>query len=1135
MIRVRRTRFRHFAYRHRRIRYPAWQGSRFVGQLRRHLLSGRRWLLWLLLVEELVLVLSLALAGRFSLDWVLLGFVYVFVGWVAQIFVLVLAQARKRVVVEQFTDSTGDAQKPDSRGLATLLVGELAEFRDLYSTVDERAIPTAVQKSRPLAATIKVEDVSDFLESPALIETKASVGPVQVPIGALFAFLGRFVRGPRLFGGVHVEEGSLVLAAQLAQQRDLKTWRVERSLPAAPANGRIEVPQDMIRELACRMFSDLALGSPGGWEATKTFAAALSSIRDCLRTPENRRIRLQEAEGLLIQALKEDEQLGYVFYNLGVVFTELSRLAEDEGRNAKSGEDKDGNRSDVEARTHWNAAEVAFRRQIELTPDRWEAYYALAQTYKGRRPTPQWDYVLKRCDRVASMKPGRTTTAKVLLLKSDANSSKYKDLLEKGETERADAELEIMIENRQMAVAEAWTALCQGLRSGLGDTALEAHLAASALKGLAAAIREEDRRKTERQHAGATDRPSGASAARPSKASTEALHLLGRAVELAPNDAAIRFALGKAATESDPQRAIGEIDEALRIDPTKPKYWRTLALLHAQNAADNHDAGEADHAEYCCKEALRLIDCYDAEPAAATATATATKVARVSDDEESVADTLDGVEDAYEKLGEGHTTEATHVAGMLDLARLCREEDPAKVELTKLEGSAAAEDPWEAGQALVALGRLDLRGRHYKAAEERFELALEKLDPYPEEIVRRHVRIDYAEALQNVKPPKYDDAFEELRRAIGDDPLHSAPREALADAYAKIHDYKQAERVLEDALRWDPDRPMLHRKRGRCRWELAQDWHNGRRRREALVRAVASFRRALQLSEHHTLDVQLVSHYWLARLHKELGQYERAIPYLRRATICKGARPLIRLLLGEAYIRARAYDAAEDELEFAAANALKTGKKDYGEYFEDTGWPPRRVEAYAHTLLALGYAERGVKPPKAQEAMDAAGAALKAARGSKPDRALDATEAAYKYVQGLFALAQQETAPNGLTTAIEAFRTSLGLSPQSETYVGIARACLYKTEDGSANTRRWIERGEDACRTAIDLDATDRFSDQAETLLAEFAEARQWLQARAAAAREEELQGASGRGGNGFKEATAKGVTNHVTQQSEEA
>jgi tetratricopeptide (TPR) repeat protein len=304
--------------------------------------------------------------------------------------------------------------------------------------------------------------------------------------------------------------------------------------------------------------------------------------------------------------------------------------------------------------------------------------------------------------------------------------------------------------------------------------------------------------------------------------------------------------------------------------------------------------------------------------------------------------------------------------------------------------------------------------------------------------------------------------------------------------------------VLRDALRWDPDRPMLHRKRGRCRWQLAQDYRTAVHRHEGLVRAVASFRQALDLSEHHTLDVQLVSHYWLARLHKELGEYERAIPYLRRATICKAAEPLIRVLLGEAYIRAYAYDAAEDELE-KAAETVAMSERDYGRHFEDTGWPPGRVKAYAYTLLALGYAQRGVESPKADSALEAAREALEAARGKEPDQTVDAAEAAYEFVRGLFALEGHKTAePDGVTTAVTCFKTSLGLSPQSETYVGLARACLHKIEAGAPSARRWIERGEDACRCANDLDVTGRFSTLADSLLTEFAEVRRWLQERAA-------------------------------------
>ena len=1060
IVRTRRARLRHRAYRFRPIRYLAWEGSRLVGWLRRHLLSGRWWLLWLLLVEELVTVLALALSRH--LGWVVDGIVYVFVGWVAQIFVLVLAQARKRVVVEQFTDSTGDEQKPDSRGLATLLVGELAEFRELYSMVDERAIPTAVQKSRPLAATIKVEDVSDFLESPAMIEAKASVGPVQVPIGALFAFLGRFVRGPRLFGGVHVEGGLLVLAAQLAQQRELKTWRVECALPATPANGRLEVPQDMVKELACRMFSDLALGGPVRWQATETFAEALSSIRHCLRTPVNRRIKLQEAERLLITALKEDEQLGYVYYNLGVVFTELRRLAEEEDRVEPRSRDKDGSRSEIEARTHWNAAERAFRHQIRLMPDRWEAYYALAMTYKGRRPVPHWDYLLKRCDRVASMKPGHAMTAKVLLLKSDANEARINDL-RKSDPDETKSELELMIANRRMAVAEAWSALCQSARSVRGDTTLNAHLAASALKGLAVALCHTSRDQGEKEHG-------------------KALHLLGRAVALAPHDAAIRFAVGEVAKEPDRARAIAEIDEALRIDPTEPGHWAQLAVLHAQNA-------DTRYATYCCRQALQLIDCFDGD---ASATKTLKKVAT-----------------AYARLGGDYVGRAMWVRQMPEVVDICHKQDPTKADIRALERLVASGDDWAVGQARVALGQLAFARGDYKRAKKNFGLALRKLEKdYAEEIVRRAVRIQYAEALQRLEVPEYDDALEELRQAIGDDPLHGTPRAALADAYCAIHDYKQAERVLSDALRWDPDVPALHRQLGRCRWRLAQDCRTAPSRREALLGAVRSFSRALALSEHHKLDVQLVSHYWLARLHKELGEYDQAIPYLRRATICTDAQPLIRLLLGEAYVRAHAYDAAEDELENATAT-VSMKESDYGRFFEDTGWPPGRMKAYGHALLALGYVERGANSEKADDAMEQAYEALKHARepeepGQVLDAAealaLDAAEAACDYVAGLLALERHETGKDdNLTAALHSFQKSLGLSPQSETYIGIARVCLRRIEDEGVQTRRWIERGEDACWNAISLDVTGQFSSKAESLLAEFAEAKRSLQARSPA------------------------------------
>jgi tetratricopeptide (TPR) repeat protein len=1041
-----RTRFRHFAYGSRLVRYAAWRLSLGFGSLRRTFVGGRRSLFLLLAVEELVAFVGFLFLGR--LDQAIRGALYIFFFWIAQVVVVVLAQARRRVVVEQFTDATGDTQRPDSRGLATLLVGELAEFRDLYSAVDERAIPTAVQKSRPLAATIKVDYASDFLESPAVIEAKASIGPIQVPIGALLAFLGQIVRGPRLFGGVHVEEGSLVLAAQLSHQKDLRTWRVERPLATTRTNGRREIPQEMVTELACRMFGELALGGPVRWEAIEAFAAALASIRQCLRSAENRRLKLQQAERSLIQALKEDEQLGYVYYNLGVVFTELRRLAQDEREHEK------GTRCTAEAHAHWNAAERAFRRQIAITPDRWEAYYALAMTYKSREPEPQWDYVLKRCDRVASMSPGHATTAKVLLLKSDANDSKEEPAL--------------MVKNRRMALGEAWSALCGAARSGRGVDETEAHLAASALKGLAVALSNDKR---------------GLPAELRHEEHMNALHLLGRAVKLAPNDAEIRFELGSIAksiaeirrelglkARRKRERAIREIDAALRIDPRQPKYWTELALLHARSSTESGD-GEAAHATYCCEQALQLVDCYERE--------------------KGVKETVRGVAAVYRELPGDHDREARCIREMRVVARLCGRANENGAHANLDEASVAClrdmaqQDDWAGAQASIALGHVEFGKANFKEAAGHFKRAIDALERrYPEEIVRRELRILYAKALQKHDQPEHDEALEELRQAIGDNPLDSAPRAALADAYSEIHDFRQAERVLRDALRWDPDNPDLHRKLGRCRWRLAQDQRSAGGRERALRKAVSSFQQTLELSQHHELSVQLVTHYWLARLYTELGEYERAIPFLRRATICVGGQPLVHLLLGEAYVRAKVYEAGEIELRRAIRKArFKPLRTEYGHHFEDPRWDNARIRTYARTLLAFSYAERGVKLAPAAAELQKARRTLKFVKLEQ-----HVAEAACEDAAGLVALQAGR-----VTEAIMYFKLSLAALPQAETYVHTARAYLARLDRDPTDAMRWVRLGEEALRRAKDLDPMKLYSRTVNEMLAEFSAAKDRL------------------------------------------
>jgi len=1034
-----RTAFRHVTFKSRLIRYATWRAWQALGVLGRVFLSGRRKVFWLLAAAEAAALTADAVYDdKVRSNLVLVG-VCAFLGWIVVVFVFLLVQARRRVVVEPFNDATGDVQKAEPRGLATLLVGEIAELRDLYSTVDERTIPTAVQSSRPLDATIKVEELSDFLDGPAMIEAKASIGPVQIPMGALLAFLGRFVRGPRLLGAVHVEGQLLVLAAQLSQQGALRTWRVERPIPANAAGGRAQVPHDMVEELAYRMFTDLALGGPVRWQATRQFAQALGAIRVCLRTPENRRQNLQEAERSLIEALKEDDQLGYVYYNLGVVFTELRRLAESERHASKR------LRAEDEARNYWNAAERAFREQIELMPDRWEAYYALALTYKSRTPAPQWDYVLKRCDRVTAMKPSPATRAKALLVKSDANASI---------AGRDASRFAQVILDRQWAVAEAWAARCRSERIAGGEHTAEEQLAASALKELAVAYR--DRR---RRLAGMRAR----------RADRVARRLLGRAVKLSPHDAEIWFERGRACA-SKPPRAIEYMDEALRIDPGRRAYWAELALLHARNAKrrwlEEHDRdAERRHAEYCAEQALHRVDCYAVDRPAKLTLRTLAKTYRELD----------------------QPVRAARVRAMREVARLCTAFDLAKAtELRRLIRRHGDTDwAWAIAQEQVARGRAQLEKGDNARAERSFDGAVKALQQAdcPDEIVWRELRIKRADALQQLK--RYDEALEELRRAIGDDPLHSEPREKLADAFLEIRDYEQASQVLHHALLWDPDRAALHRKVAHCHWRLGADRRSASRRKRALRRALKSFVRAQELSGHHELQAQLESHYWIARLHKELGEYELAIPYLRRATICKQAEPLVHLLLGEAYVRAHAYDRADAELTHAIVGTtnMRPGI-DYGRLFNDPGWEPARVHAEAYALQAFAYAERGVSlNDRAREAVRRGRGALESVRVNR-----HVAEAALDGAAGLIDLKDDKTP---LDTAIKHFRNSLARVPASETYVLLARAYLLKIDEERAHAARWIRRGEDACRCAIELDVTERYSAQAKALRVEFAAAKE--------------------------------------------
>jgi len=459
---------------------------------------------------------------------------------------------------------------------------------------------------------------------------------------------------------------------------------------------------------------------------------------------------------------------------------------------------------------------------------------------------------------------------------------------------------------------------------------------------------------------------------------------------------------------------------------------------------------------------------------------------------------LQTVAAAYRDLG--NEVMARRVEAMPEVAELCADFAEGRTSQLPalLPGDGDGDWNWAAAQASTARGRRHLNAarrkncgrstlsprarQRYEQARDRFQEAIEALgQEYPDEIERLKLRLDLAEAQR--KLGEYDAAFETLRKAIGDNPLQSGPREALADAYLTIGDYAQAARVLDQALLWNPDNPLLHRKLGHCRWILAADLRRASERKRALRRSLKEFMHAQRLSEHHQLKARLEADYWLARLHKELGDYERAIPFLRRAMICSDAKPLVNLLLGEAYVRAHAYDLAEEELETAIMEARRDPyTKDYGTSFNDPGWQATRVLAQAHALRALAYAERGVRLGEAEKII---GEGRKAASRITVKR--HEAEGALDLAAGLILLKQDGPT---VDDAIGLFRSSLGHSPQSETYAYLGQACLIQAEAEPTDGARAIRRGVDACQRGIELDVTGRYSAFARALLAELEAAK---------------------------------------------
>jgi tetratricopeptide (TPR) repeat protein len=468
--------------------------------------------------------------------------------------------ARRRTIVEEFVDYEAEEPNTIAPGVSTLLAVELARLGDLYRTVDDqRPIASVAGHARDVRASIGVGNWTKDLESAISTELKVKVGPVQVPVGVLLTVLGRLVRGPRIAGGMHDENSMKILTARLLSSEHAFSWRVERE------GG--ESVDELVKELATRIFTDLSLGREVSWEATGSFTHGLSAYRECLRATGDRPAELREAERWFIKASAADESFDLAYYNLGVVYEELDMAAR-----AAVGDTLDALRTpDGQDRR----ARAAFKQAILKNPDRLEAYYALALvSFRDG----QYRSALELCERIIESGRDSVLVAHALNLK--------------GLTERlpgSGGNLETSLRSRRTAVRKAVQACVSSELRSLPRSAprIARHrrrLLSDSLRnlGVGYAFLALDLQGGQQRSAFRT-----------------AERLLRAAISQAPSLADRHYALGKLLAEQGRQReALQEFHHALRLAPGERRLWANVASAAAA-------CGNREEVERAIRHAMR--------------------------------------------------------------------------------------------------------------------------------------------------------------------------------------------------------------------------------------------------------------------------------------------------------------------------------------------------------------------------------------------------------------------------------------------------------------------------------------------------------------------------------------------------
>jgi tetratricopeptide (TPR) repeat protein len=959
--------------------------------------------------------------------------------WLVPILLLVLLaiawalKARLSIVIEDFADHTPGTNA--AKGAAKLLSVELAKMGDVFRVVDERnALPTAVGEGIPLEAAIRVDSLSEIIRNSVTADTKISFAGVEIPVGTGMMLIGRIVQGPRLRCQLHEIGGRLILSAQISGLRHSPSWRLEQEIDPALPESRDSATHEMIPNLAIRMFTSLGLKRKVKWRAMRSFLKGLETYRSCLRTPRDRSVKLLAARRSLSEALAEDEDFVLVYYNLGVVYNELSRIATRAGR-------------DEVAARHRDAAEASFERAVQQDPARWEPYYALARLHYERGEMEQ---ARELCERVIELPRG-----------ARLEKVKARDLI--GLTyERPSAE----------GLASARKA-SKGVLRALRDATLKrrtvgteedqlptvSDLAANCLANLA---------EEEASRSPALGAPGSGLGwfSKSERRFRRILRLYRLAHSLTDKDAILHFNLGLVAGAwGKHDLAIEELRAATRIEPERGRFWAALGYAYARRG----DAGDADNAAAATRRARAVID-----------------MLRATEDEQIAIDVASAT---YRTLGKegprqslAERTKFREEFKSFEQALNARKRRRKRAACSEID--AAISDHlqnkrnWEAGQLSVLLGRHyvtdEYDGFYPEKAERRLQAAIELLKKDPRDLARADVYAYLARAL--VRQGRKDEALKAAEQAVSLAPLSSVAHDQLGQIFDNLGDLEAARLAWTDALLWNPSDPDLHWELGFCNWRLAQEATDRDKRQHALAEAERYLTGANILVANERFGVRVRIHYWLARLYEELGQFDDVIPNLRMVQTSDGMNTVADLLVARAYRRGGNFNAAQTLFERVIEEVDSKVQTDgrprvvgVAEVYE--AWPLTLVRAEARCGLAMAHVERGGDPHAAEAALEPVRTELKTGDFSTyesqyPER-LHELSAHYHHAEGLIHLQQDD--PEG---AIDELNKSITFQSDADVYLALANAYLAKANEAADSKRRvWLSRSHSYVSLVLATDA----------------------------------------------------------------